>query len=151
MPLSKRRARDDLEHWPFGNEASDYVIVQGNPVASGPYRLCESDGSARLGIWRCTEGIFDCNELGDELQTILQGRLILTLEEARTHRVRSGRRYLYAQRTAGQVGYRGNRRQTVSYLQSGCQRLKLFSRPEKIRTLMLRSSHRVFHGARSMH
>ena len=70
---------DDLEHWPFENKASDYVIVQGNPVASGRIDYVSPDGSSRLGIWRCTEGVFDCNELGDELQTILQGRLILTL------------------------------------------------------------------------
>jgi uncharacterized cupin superfamily protein len=70
---------DDLEHWPFENKASDYVIVQGNPVASGRIDYVSADGSSRLGIWRCTEGVFDCNELGDELQTVLQGRLILTL------------------------------------------------------------------------
>ncbi|MED5533274.1 MAG: cupin domain-containing protein, partial [Pseudomonadota bacterium] len=57
-----------------------YVIVQGNPVASGRIDYASPDGTARLGVWRCTEGVFDCNELGDELQTILQGRLILTLE-----------------------------------------------------------------------
>ena len=55
------------------------MIVQGNPVASGRIDYVSPDGAARLGVWRCTEGIFDCNELGDELQTILQGRLILTL------------------------------------------------------------------------
>ena len=71
---------DDFEHWPFDNKVSDYVIVQGDPVASGRIDYVSPDGTARLGVWRCTEGVFDCNELGDELQTILQGRLILTLE-----------------------------------------------------------------------
>ena len=71
---------DDFEHWPFDNKVSDYVIVQGDPVASGCIDYGSPDGTARLGVWRCTEGVFDCNELGDELQTILQGRLILTLE-----------------------------------------------------------------------
>ena len=71
---------DDLEHWPFDNKASDYVIVQGDPVASGRIDFVCAVGSGGVGVWRCTEGVFDCNELGDELQTILQGRLILTLE-----------------------------------------------------------------------
>ncbi|MBT5227861.1 MAG: DUF861 domain-containing protein [Proteobacteria bacterium] len=80
MRLYRREENfDDLEHWPFENKASDYVIVQGNPVASGRIDYVSPDGSSRLGIWRCTEGVLDCNELGDELQTILQGRLILTL------------------------------------------------------------------------
>ena len=76
----KDESLDDLEHWPFDNKASHYVIVQGNPVASGRIDYASPDGTARLGVWRCTEGVFDCNELGDELQTILHGRLILTLE-----------------------------------------------------------------------
>ena len=80
MRLYRREENfDDLEQWSFENKASDYVIVQGNPVASGRIDYVSPDGSSRLGIWRCTEGVFDCNELGDELQTILQGRLILTL------------------------------------------------------------------------
>ena len=80
MRLYRREENfDDLEQWSFENKASDYVIVQGNPVASGRIDYVSPDGSSRLGIWRCTGGVFDCNELGEELQTILQGRLILTL------------------------------------------------------------------------
>jgi uncharacterized cupin superfamily protein len=30
-----------------------------------------------MGIWSCTEGAFECTELGDELQTIVEGRLTL--------------------------------------------------------------------------
>ena len=66
-----------LEPWPFTNPASAYEITRGNPNASG--RLDEGgDGhKTRLGIWHCTEGAFVCTELGDELQTILSGRLRL--------------------------------------------------------------------------
>lgn len=28
----------------------------------------------RVGIWRCTKGVFECTEQGDELMTILSGR-----------------------------------------------------------------------------
>ena len=40
---------DDLEHWPFENKASDYVIVQGNPVASGRIDYVSADANVRLG------------------------------------------------------------------------------------------------------
>ena len=68
----------DLEPWPFDNPASDYRILRGNPRASG--RLDHGGNAAgnRLGIWSCTEGAFECTELGDELQTIISGRLVLT-------------------------------------------------------------------------
>jgi len=76
----KDEPRDDLEHWPFDNKTSDYVIVQGNPVASGRIGYVSPGGTRRRGMCRCTEGGLECNEREEELQTILQGRLILTLE-----------------------------------------------------------------------
>ncbi|MEM7563391.1 MAG: cupin domain-containing protein [Pseudomonadota bacterium] len=70
----------DLEAWPFDNPDSDYRILRGNPQASGRLDSGGNDQQTRLGIWRCTEGTFECNELGDELQTIISGRLVLSRE-----------------------------------------------------------------------
>ena len=69
---------DNLDSWPFDNEASDYKIIRGNPQASGRIDEGRNQGQHRLGIWRCTEGAFECTELGDELQSIISGRLVLT-------------------------------------------------------------------------
>jgi len=68
----------DLEPWPFDNPASDYRILRGEPRASGRLDRGSNEAQHRLGIWACTEGAFECTELGDELQTILSGRLTLT-------------------------------------------------------------------------
>ena len=68
----------DLEPWPFDNPQSDYRILRGNPRASGRMDAGGGDAGWRLGIWSCTEGAFECTELGDELQTLLGGRLTLT-------------------------------------------------------------------------
>ena len=69
----------ELTPWPFENPASDYVILRGSPQASGRIDRGGASGDAtRLGIWACTEGAFECTELGNELQTILTGRLRLT-------------------------------------------------------------------------
>lgn len=37
-----------------------------------------------MGIWSCTEGAFECTELGDELQTIVEGNLTLTKRDGTT-------------------------------------------------------------------
>ena len=71
-------APDSLEAWPFDNPASDYRILRGDPQASGRLDHDDPAGSCRLGIWACTVGAFECTELGDELQTIIRGRLVLT-------------------------------------------------------------------------
>lgn len=67
-----------LEDWPFDNPLSDYVIKQGDPKASGRIDAGGPGHVTRTGIWRCTKGVFDCTEQGDELMTILAGRCRLT-------------------------------------------------------------------------
>lgn len=67
-----------LEDWPFDNPLSDYVIKQGDPRASGRIDAGGPGHVTRTGIWRCTKGVFDCTEQGDELMTILAGRCRLT-------------------------------------------------------------------------
>ena len=67
----------ELEHWPFDNPLSDYLIKKGSPKASGRLDAGGPGHDFRLGIWRCTVGAMECTELGDELQTILSGRVRL--------------------------------------------------------------------------
>ena len=71
-------APDSLEAWPFDNTAAGYRILRGDPQASGRLDHGDHAGTSRLGIWACTVGAFECTELGDELQTIIRGRLVLT-------------------------------------------------------------------------
>ena len=66
-----------LKPWPFDNVDSDYKILRGDPLASGRLDAGSNSGQFRMGIWSCTEGAFECTELGDELQTIVEGRVIL--------------------------------------------------------------------------
>lgn len=79
--MIRYRTGDDvgeLEEWPFDNPSSDYKIKQGTPRASGRLDAGGSGHTTRTGIWRCTKGVFECTEQGDELMTILSGRCRLT-------------------------------------------------------------------------
>lgn len=78
LKFEHQQSFDDLEDWPFDNAQSNYKILRGNPVASGRIDRGSNEGQHRMGVWRCSEGAFECTELGDELQTIISGRLILT-------------------------------------------------------------------------
>lgn len=64
----------ELEDWPFDNPLSDYKIKDGEPKASGRLDAGGSGHTTRTGIWRCTKGVFESTEQGDELMTILSGR-----------------------------------------------------------------------------
>ena len=67
-----------LASWPFDNPDSDYVIQEGTPRASGRLDAGGPGHLMRAGIWRCTAGVFDCTEQGDELMTVLEGHCRLT-------------------------------------------------------------------------
>ena len=67
-----------LEPWPFDIPASHYRIREGRPEASGRLEVGGPGHRGRFGIWRCTPGIFDCTEQGDELMTVLSGRCRIT-------------------------------------------------------------------------
>lgn len=63
-----------LQDWPLDNPNSDYRILQGDPKTSGRLDAGGAGENTRFGIWRCTKGVFECTEQGDELMTILSGR-----------------------------------------------------------------------------
>lgn len=67
----------DLEHWPFDNPASRYKVTAGHPRASGRLDAGGPGHQTRFGIWRCTKGVFECMEQGDELMTVLEGQCVL--------------------------------------------------------------------------
>lgn len=67
----------ELEDWPFTNPKSNYVIHDDtSPKASG--RILHSTPTTRTGIWHCTVGKMECTEQGDELMTILSGKVEVT-------------------------------------------------------------------------
>jgi uncharacterized cupin superfamily protein len=67
-----------LDFWSFDNPASDYRITRGAPKTYGRIDAGGPGHTTRFGIWRCTEGAFDCTEQGDELMTVLSGRCRIT-------------------------------------------------------------------------
>lgn len=68
----------ELDDWPFDNPLSNYVFKHGNPRASGRLDAGGPGHTTRTGIWRCSAGVFECTEQGDELMTILSGHCRLT-------------------------------------------------------------------------
>lgn len=81
---------EKLEPWPFDGTASNYEIISGNPQASGRIDRGTASSQHRVGIWSCSKGVFSCTELGDELQTIISGRLIMTRENRESIECQAG-------------------------------------------------------------
>ena len=77
--------RAPLETWPAIRDTAGYKVVRGNPVPSGRLDQGAIDSEIRVGVWACTEGAFECVEAGDELQTIIKGRLRVIESDGTTH------------------------------------------------------------------
>ncbi|MEM7196443.1 MAG: cupin domain-containing protein [Pseudomonadota bacterium] len=82
IPKSKEHI---LESWPRPAESPGYTVLRGDPQTDGCFIQGNNTTPTRLGIWRCTEGTFEVTERGDELQTLIKGRLRLTGEDGVTH------------------------------------------------------------------
>ena len=66
---------DDLDEWPSLVDSPRHKILRGEPRAFGRVDHGGLSQTQTVGIWQCTQGAFEAVELGDELQTIVEGRL----------------------------------------------------------------------------
>ncbi len=80
-----------LVHWPFDNPLSDYRTLDGTPICHGRLDAGGPGHEMRRGFWRCSAGVFECTEQGDELMTVLHGACRITdLETAECQALGAG-------------------------------------------------------------
>jgi uncharacterized cupin superfamily protein len=75
---------------PAIRDTPGYRVVRGNPIASIRFEIGEANSMIRTGYWACTTGAFECTEAGDELQTLLQGRLKVIESDGTEHEFKAG-------------------------------------------------------------
>ncbi len=84
-PYKRHVMQDHLKILEPLAETAGYSINDGDPQAFMRLDRGSAGTCHRLGIWRCTSGTFTCTEKGDELQTLLAGRLTLVREDGSSH------------------------------------------------------------------
>ena len=84
-PYLNQTTQNNLLDLPELSSSPGYEVLEGNPKASMRIDQGSAGSKHRLGIWRCTPGAFKCTEKGDELQTIIEGKLILIYEDGVEH------------------------------------------------------------------
>jgi uncharacterized cupin superfamily protein len=58
-------------------------IIDGDPQGSAVILWRSADGKQCMGVWECTSGLFDWTHT-DEMSTIVQGKVTVTLEGDKT-------------------------------------------------------------------
>lgn len=79
-----------LESWPPIRGTPGYKVLRGEPVPSGRLDVGAIDSTIRVGVWACSEGAFECIETGDELQTIVKGKLRIVEADGTAHEFAPG-------------------------------------------------------------
>lgn len=82
-PIKTDQAK--LDSWPPIRGTPGYEVLRGEPIPCGRLDVGRIDSSIRAGIWACSEGTFKCTETGDELQTIVKGRLRIIESDGTEH------------------------------------------------------------------
>jgi uncharacterized cupin superfamily protein len=73
--------QEDLIELPRLHDTPGYEVIEGDPRCSIRMDRGTQSTRTRLGVWMCTPGTFRCVEKGDELQTVIEGRLVIVIED----------------------------------------------------------------------
>ena len=80
-PYLKNQIQENLLELPRLHDTPGYEVIEGDPHCSIRMDRGTPSTVSRMGIWMCTPGTFRCVEKGDELQTVIEGRLCITMED----------------------------------------------------------------------
>lgn len=84
-PYFKNVVQENLDSLPSLHDTPGYEVIEGDPRCSMRLDVGSSSTPSRLGIWMCTPGTFRCIEKGDELQTVIEGKLSLIVDDGSSY------------------------------------------------------------------
>lgn len=79
-----------LVPWPSLKELPFAKVVAGDPKHEGRFDLGGFGQRTMAGVWQCTPGKFEYTYPGDEICTLLAGKLRVTDHEGKVHNYKAG-------------------------------------------------------------
>ena len=79
-----------LEPWPPLGELPFVKVLEGDPVHEGRFDLGGFGTRTMAGVWQCTPGKFEYTYPGDEICTLLKGKIHVTEQDGTTHTYTAG-------------------------------------------------------------
>ncbi len=90
LDYTELKDRGGLEPWPPMAELDFIKVLDGDPVHSGRFDVGGFGKRTMAGVWECTPGRFEYTYPGDEICTLLEGRIQLVCEDGKTHDYKAG-------------------------------------------------------------
>jgi len=85
LDYTELKHKGGLTPWPPLAELPFAKVLAGNPVHSGRFDLGGFGKRTMAGVWECTPGSFEYTYPGDEICTLISGRISVVDERGKTH------------------------------------------------------------------
>jgi uncharacterized protein len=90
LDYTELKDKGGLEPWPPMKELDFIEVLEGDPVHSGRFDVGGFGKRTMAGVWQCTPGRFEYTYPGDEICTLLEGKIQLVCEDGKTHNYKAG-------------------------------------------------------------
>ena len=90
LDYTELKDKGGLEPWPPMKELDFIKVLDGDPVHSGRFDVGGFGKRTMAGVWQCTPGRFEYTYPGDEICTLLEGRIQLVCEDGKIHNYTAG-------------------------------------------------------------
>ena len=90
LDYTSLKDKGGLEPWPPMENLPFINDIKGNPLHSGRFDVGGFGMRTMVGVWECTPGSFEYTYPGDEICTLLAGRIRLTDEDGGSHEYTAG-------------------------------------------------------------
>ena len=85
LDYTELKEEGGLVLWPPMEELPSINVLEGDPIHSGRFDVGNFCMRTMIGIWECTPGKFEYTCPGDEICTLLHGRIQLICEDGKVH------------------------------------------------------------------
>ena len=79
-----------LEPWPAMTDLPFVKVLTGDPVHTGRFDVGGFGVRTMVGEWSCTPGSFEYTYPGDEICTLLEGKILVKDEDGKMHEYNAG-------------------------------------------------------------
>ena len=90
LDYTELKNKGGLTPWPPMEELPFVKVLDGNPVHTGRFDVGGFGFRTMAGEWQCTPGRCEYTYPGDEIGTVLEGRITLVCEDGKTHNYTAG-------------------------------------------------------------
>ena len=90
LDYTELKDKGGLEPWPSMEDLPFVKVLEGEPVHSGRFDVGGFGTRTMAGVWQCTPGRFEYTYPGDEICTLLEGKIQLVCEDGKTHNYAAG-------------------------------------------------------------